>query len=284
MPDFPIVDSHVHIWDPDKLNYPWLSGVSKLNRAFLPKDYRQECGSVDVDTMVFIECDAHPNEARPEVDWVNAQATIDQRIKAIVAFAPLDLGDGARAHLEAFAGVDRIRGIRRIYQDETDTDFCLHPRFVEGVRALSEYGLSFDICIKHPHLESSIELVKKCPNTSFVLDHIGKPDIKHQLLEPWRAQMFELAKLDNVVCKLSGVATEADHENWTSEQLHPFIDTALEAFGSERLMFGGDWPVAKSAINYPRWIEVVDAEIAGLSETEARNVFRNTALRFYRIN
>ncbi|MBL4576005.1 MAG: amidohydrolase family protein [Opitutaceae bacterium] len=283
MPDFPIVDSHLHIWDPDNLNYPWLSGVSKLNRAFLPDDYRQECGVVDVDTMVFIECDAHPDEARPEVDWVNAQATIDPRIKAIVAFAPLDLGDAVRAHLERLADVNRVRGIRRIYQDETDTEFCLRPKFVEGVRALSEYGLSFDICIKHPHLESSIELVRKCPDTSFVLDHIGKPDIRQQLFEPWRAQMFELAKLDNVVCKLSGVATEADHENWTSEQLHPFIDTAFEAFGSERVMFGGDWPVALSAIHFPRWIEIVDTELAGLSETEARNVFRDTALRFYRI-
>lgn len=283
MPNFPIVDSHLHIWDPTSLNYPWLARAGKLNRSFLPDDYRQECSSVDVDTMVFIECDAHPDEAKPEIDWVNTHASIDPRIKAIVAFAPLDLGDAARVHLESLAGVDRVRGIRRIYQDETDTEFCLRPKFVEGVQALSEYGLSFDICIKHPHLENSIELVRKCPNTSFVLDHIGKPDIKHQLLEPWRIQMFELAKLDNVVCKLSGVATEADHENWTSEQLHPFIDTALEAFGSERLMFGGDWPVALSAINLPRWVDVVDAELAGLSETETQNVFRNTALRFYRI-
>ncbi len=283
MPDFPIVDSHLHIWSPDTLNYPWLSGVPQLNRAFLPDDYREECGSVDVDTMVFIECDAHLDEARPEVDWVNAQATIDPRIKAIVAFAPLDLGDAARAHLENLAGVDRVCGIRRIYQDEPDTEFCLRPKFVEGVQALSEYGLSFDLCIKHPHLKSTIELVKKCPDTSFVLDHIGKPGIKQQLLEPWRTQMFELAKLDNVVCKLSGVATEADHENWRAEQLHPFIDTAFEAFGSERLMFGGDWPVALSAIHFSRWVEVVDTEFAGLSETEARNVFRNTALKFYRI-
>jgi L-fuconolactonase len=284
MPSFPIVDSHLHIWSPSTLNYPWLPGVPLLHREFLTEDYRAECGPVEVEAMVFIECDAHPDEARPEVDWVNSQAQIDPRIQAIVAFAPMTKGAAVRPLLEDLAGAERVRGIRHIYQDEADTDFCLQPEFVEGARALPDYGLSFDLCIKHPHLPSTIELVRKCPDTAFVLDHIGKPGIKDGLLEPWRTQMFELAQLGNVVCKLSGVTTEADHANWTDADLRPFIDTAYEAFGSDRLMFGGDWPVALNAVHLPRWVEVVDTALAGVSEEDLRNVFRHTARRFYRLD
>lgn len=283
MPDFPIIDSHLHIWDPRVLNYPWLSGAGKLNRAFLPADYRAACGSVDVEAMVFLECDAHRDQAFDEADWVRQQAAIDPRIAALVCFAPLEEGDAVRGHLEKLKAGDKVVGVRRIYQDEPDTNFCLQPGFVAGVRALADYDLSFDMCIKHPHLGASIELARACPETRIVLDHIGKPGIEDGLMEPWRGQMAELAACENVVCKLSGVATEASHAAWTRADLRPFIDVALQAFGPDRIMFGGDWPVATMAITPPEWVSIVDEAVSGYTEAERRSIYRGTAARFYKL-
>lgn len=283
MPDFPIIDSHLHIWDPEALDYPWLAGAGKLNRAHLPADYKAACGQVEVEAMVFLECDAQPDRAFDEAHWVLEQAKTDPRIKALVCFAPLEHGDAVRGHLERLAGTDRVVGVRRIYQDEPDTSFCLRPGFVEGVQALAGFGLSFDMCIKHPHLKSSVELAQLCPDTPIVLDHIGKPGIRDGLIEPWRGQMADLASCPNVVCKLSGVATEADHQNWTRADLRSYIDIALETFGPDRIMFGGDWPVATMAIEPPEWVAVVDDAIAGCSQDERRSIYRGTASRFYKL-
>ncbi|WP_425417653.1 amidohydrolase family protein [Oricola indica] len=283
MPDFPIIDSHLHIWNPKALDYPWLAAAGKLNRAYLPADYRAACGTVEVEAMVFLECDAHPDRAFDEAHWVLQQARTDPRIAALVCFARLEQGDAVRGHLEKLAGIEKVVGVRRIYQDEPDTSFCLQPGFIEGVRALAEFGLSFDMCIKHPHLEASIELASQCPDTRIVLDHIGKPGIEAGLMEPWRTQMAELAACENVVCKLSGVATEADHEHWVRADLRPYIDVALDAFGPDRIMFGGDWPVATMAIEPPEWVSVVDEAVAHYSEAERRSIYRGTASRFYKL-
>ena len=154
--------------------------------------------------------------------------------------------------------------------------------FIAGVRALPDYGLSFDMCIKHRQLQASIALADACPKTMIVLDHIAKPGIKAGLMQPWADQMFDMAKRDNVVCKLSGVATEAAAD-WTAETLRPYLDVALDAFGPNRLMFGGDWPVSTLAITYPAWVEIVDQLIADLSSDEQRQIYCNTARQFYRL-
>lgn len=280
MPDFPIVDSHLHLWDPRRLSYPWLSGA--LDRPFLPADFHAASASVAVESLVFVECAAAPHLAMDEAQWVLSQVTSEPRIAAMVCNASLEGGDAVRPDLERLATTDKVKGVRRIYQDEPDPSFCLRPDFITGVRALADFGLSFDMCLKHPQLQSSIALADACPNVPIVLDHIAKPGIKAGLIQPWADQMRELAKRENVVCKLSGVATEAAAD-WTPETLRPYMEVALEAFGPSRIMFGGDWPVLTLAITYPAWVAVVDDLIRDLSETEQRQIYRDTAKAFYRL-
>jgi len=283
MPSFPIVDSHLHIWDSWQIDIPWLARDALLNRPMNLVDYDEARGSTTVDAMVFVECDVAPKAALAEVAWVAEQAQADPRIRAIVAHAPLELGTGVLPHLEALSSFDLVRGARRLIQSEPDTEFCIRPDFVEGVRLLSRFGWSFDACIVHTQLKSLTKLVDLCPDVSFVLDHIGKPAIRDGQLSVWRDEMHELARRDNVVCKLSGVATEADHETWTYQDLEPFMNTALEAFGPRRLMFGGDWPVALHATSYENWIATVDRLLVAVSEDDRHQIYTRTARSFYRL-
>ena len=280
MPSFPIIDSHLHLWDPKRLDYPW--HFPPLDRAFLPADFRAASAGIDIEALVFLECDAAIGQAFAEAEAVLDWAQEEPRIAAMVCNAPLETGDAARHALERLAATAKVRGVRRIYQDQPDPAFCLRPDFVTGVRALADYGLSFDLCLKHPQLQATIGLADACPNVPMVLDHIAKPGIAAGLIQPWADQMRDLARREHVVCKLSGVATEAA-AGWTPATLRPYMDVALEAFGPSRIMFGGDWPVSTLAITYPAWVALVDELIADLSDTEQRQIFRDTARAFYRI-
>ncbi len=176
-----------------------------------------------------------------------------------------------------------IKGVRHNLQDEAEPDFCLRPDFVAGVRLLAEFKLSFDLCIKHRQLPYVIELVRRCPDTAFILDHLGKPGIKQQLLDSWQADLRNLAELPNVACKISGMVTEADHEGWQPADLEPFINVVLGAFGEERVMFGSDWPVALLASSYLRWFETLGALTTRLPVSARRKLWAENARRFYRM-
>lgn len=283
MPDFPIVDTHLHIWDLGRLRYPWLASVPMLNRNHLIEDYRRACGSVRVAKMVFVQCECDPAQFKDEVEWVTSVAHTEPRIRGIVAWAPLEKGEAAEADLAQLAENPLVKGIRRIIQFEPDIGFCLQPAFVRGVQALHRYGLGFDLCINHLQLANTIKLVRQCPDVSFVLDHIGKPDIKAGRLDPWRAELRELARMENVWCKLSGLATEADHAKWTPAQLRPYLDHVLACFSCDRVMFGGDWPVSTQATDYPRWVATLDDALSGCSRDERHRVYVENAETFYRV-
>jgi L-fuconolactonase len=284
MPNVPIVDAHVHLWDPDRLRLAWIDGNTRLNRRFGPAEYAEHTQGIAIEAMVYLEVDVDPHYALLEPGWVAERAKEDLRIKAIVAHAPVEHGQRARDYLDALvASTPLVRGVRRLLQGERDPEFCLRPDFVSGVQLLAEYGLSFDICIVHPQLAAATELVRRCPQVSFILDHLGKPNIKSQLLDPWRDQLRELAALPNVICKVSGAVTEADLERWTAEDLRPYIEHTLEVFGEDRVAFGGDWPVALMASSYARWVETLDMLTAGLSEDAKRKLWADNARRFYRL-
>jgi predicted TIM-barrel fold metal-dependent hydrolase len=284
MPDFPIVDAHLHLWDPRHFAIPWLDGNATLNRRYTPAEYAEHTQGIAIEAMIYLEVDVDPHYALLEPRWVAERAQEDPRIKAIVAHAPVEHGERARSFLDALVATSPlVRGVRRLLQGEPDVDFCLRPDFVRGVQLLAEYGLSFDICISHAQLAAATELVRRCPQTSFILDHLGKPNIKAKLLDPWREQMRELAALPNVICKVSGAVTEADHEHWNSADLRPYVAHAIEAFGEDRVAFGGDWPVTLLASSYRRWVETLDELTAGLSEAAKRKLWAENAKRFYRM-
>jgi L-fuconolactonase len=284
MPDFPIVDSHVHLWDPARFRMAWLDTNEKLNKRFVLREYDEHTAGIDVEAMVYLEVDIAPEYKLLEAQWVAGLAQQDPRIRGIVASAPIEYGEQVRAFLEALVAVDpRIKGVRRLIQSEPDPEFCLQPRFIQGIQILPEFGLSFDICITYRQLASAIEMVRRCPNTSFILDHIAKPNIREHQLDPWRAQIEELASLPNVICKVSGVVTEADHQRWTIDDVAPYVEHVVKTFGEDRIVYGGDWPVVLNAASYKRWVETLETLTAHLTPAAKRKLWNGNAKRFYRL-
>ncbi|MBI5093413.1 MAG: amidohydrolase family protein [Candidatus Hydrogenedentes bacterium] len=280
---FSVIDTHVHLWDPALMRYPWLDSIPLLNRAHLPSDYAAACGPIQVDKIVFIQCECEPVQFLDEFAWVAGLAKTEPRIQAIVPWAPLEKGDKAREALDRLVGNPLTKGVRRIIQFEEDIEFCLRPEFVRGVQLLENYDLHFEICIAHRQLANTIKLVRQCPNVRFILDHIGKPDIANHVFEPWGSEIKALAEMPNVWCKVSGLVTEADHRNWTIEDLKPFVSHVLECFGVARCMYGSDWPVARLAAEYPRWTETLWAATDAPTQDERRGLFRGNAEEFYRL-
>jgi len=280
---FPIIDTHLHLWDPKYLRYPWLDEIPLLKRPFLLDEYNDATKDFVIDKMVFVQCECLFSQCEREAEWVTELSGIDDRIQGIVPWAPLEKGGKARDILDRFSENKLIKGIRRIIQFELDPEFCLQPGFIRGIQMLAGYDMSFDICISHSQLSKTIKLVKQCPQVRFMLDHIGKPDIKNQMFEPWKKELKELAALENVYCKMSGLVTEADHKNWEKEDLKPYIDHVVECFGVDRVIFGGDWPVVIQASGYSRWVRTLDWALSELSEIELHKIFYDNALRFYKL-
>ncbi len=285
MPDFPIIDAHVHLYDPADISFAWMAEAPPLNKPHLPAYYLERSGPVIVDGLVFVEVDADVGQHVDEALWVSETAKTEPLVQAIVASAPMERGPAAvDADLAAIARLPLARGIRRLIQNHVDEPgWCLRPDFVNAVRLLPAHDLSFDLCIYHPQMADTIELVRQCPEVRFILDHIGKPGIRDGITEPWFTQMRELASLPNVVCKISGVVTEADHRNWTYDQVAPYVAHAIETFGFDRVVFGGDWPVAELAIRYAEWVAIVDRVTEGASDSDMRKLYRDNAIRFYRM-
>ena len=280
--DLPIIDTHLHLWDVDNLNYPWIRDLPPLNRSFMVEDYREATKNFDIEKMVFLQCEVDPSQYRDEVDWVSAIAREEEpRIKGIVAWAPLEKGEAARDALDWLAQNPLVKGARRIIQFEPDPAFCIQPDFIAGVKLLAEYGLTFDICIDHRHYENTIKFVEQVPEVPMILDHIGKPAIKDGQLDPWRDQLRRLAALPNVHCKVSSLATEADQQNWTADELRPYVDHVFECFGFDRTIFGGDWPVSTLAASYDTCVTTLEALISGASDEELMKLFHDNAARFY---
>jgi L-fuconolactonase len=284
MIDFPIVDAHLHVWDVKRLIYPWLDNIPFLNRSFLLDDYRKACGSVKVEKMVFLQCECEPSQYMDEVRWVTELAeNEDGRIQGMVPWAPLEKGEAVRPEIEALAANRLVKGIRRIIQFEEDIEFCLKPDFIKGVKMLPEYDMTFDICISYKHNKNTIKFVEQCPEVSFILDHIGKPNIKDGKLDLWRDEIRELSKFPNVYCKVSSLATEADHKSWIIEDLRPFVDHIFECFGFDRTVFAGDWPVSSQAAEFPLCVETLEKLVSGCSKEDLKKLFHDNAEEFYKL-
>ncbi len=280
-----VVDTHIHYWDPALLAYGWLSDVPAIAHAHGPGELQAQeilTERFTLDQIVFVQADTDDAEVVQEAQWVNSLAeSIEPRITGIIACAPLDRE--ATAELEALQALPRVKGVRRLIQGQP-AGYAVAPRFVAGVRSLPAYGFSFDLCIRHEQLPETIALVQACPDVSFILDHIGKPDIRARQLDPWRAGIRTLAQQPNVVCKLSGMVTEADPDHWTLADLQPYVDHVIEAFGVDRVLYGGDWPVSLLGVrHWGQWIDALDDLTASLNDEEKHKLFHANAVRVYRL-
>jgi L-fuconolactonase len=277
------IDTHVHFWDPQQHSYPWLAGVPALNRAFLPGDYSAQALLPNVAKLVFVECGCDAAGSLAEARWVADLAAAEPRLRGIVAQAALEQGSRVRAHLAALSEIPLVRGVRRNLENETDPAFCLTPEFLAGVRELTAFDFSFDVCVRHHQLPAVIELVRRCPQVRFVLDHCGKPAIRERALDPWRQHIRELAALPNAQCKISGLLTEADLTGWRPPDFEPVVLQVLESFGPERVMLGTDWPVLRLASNHERWFEALEDCLTGVSQETRGKLHRFNGEAFYRL-
>lgn len=283
MIDFPVIDSHIHLIDRKRFGYAWAKNAPKLQRDWTADDLAACAKPYTVEGFVFVEVDVDYPQHLDEADWVQELADRDKRLLGCVASLPMEQGKALEPHMARIAKLPVMRGVRRLIQNQPDPTFVLQPAFLEALKLLPKHNLCFDICIFHHQLANTIEMVRRCPEVFFVLDHIAKPGIKAGLRDPWRQQLKQLSQLPNVVCKLSGVTTEADHAAWTREGLRPYIDHVIDCFGIDRLMYGGDWPVSELAGPYTAWLEVLDWATAALSPADKRKLFRDNAIKHYRL-
>lgn len=278
MRPLPIVDSHIHFWDPGERHHAWLSEQPTLRRRFGPDDV--PTGHHDVVGFVFVQADCRDGEALDEVAWVTSLAEAEPRVQAIIAHAALDRGHEVYDHLMRLANTPRVVGVRRLLQDEPNA-LLAQPSFIAGVQLLAGFGFTFDLCVRHGQLRAVAELVAACPEVTFVLDHLGKPPVASRALDPWRADLGTLARRPNVLCKLSGLTTEAAPGSWRTADLTPYLAHAIDVFGPERCLVGSDWPVATLATSYEHWFDLVFVALSGISENELRGVFYGNAAAAY---
>lgn len=281
MSEVPLIDAHLHLLDPERFDYAWLDELPQIQRRYTLEEFDEDREGVEVERVVFVQADCAPQQGEAEAAWVLAQGRSDPRIAGLVAFAPLELGEGCYKLLERFAGEPGVVGVRRLLQDEPDPNFCLAPPFLEAVRRLGALGLVFEACVRGPQLPAVVELARRCEDTRVVLDHLGKPPIREHRLDPWRGHLAALAERPNTYAKLSGLVTEADPGRWTAAELAPYVDHALATFGPARLVFGGDAPIVNLAGGWRRWCFAFEELTAPLTVAERALLRRNTARELY---
>jgi L-fuconolactonase len=265
------------------LRYPWIEQGSIYDRTYSLQDYQRAAADIPVSRMIFVECDAHPSCCLREAQWVQELATVDPRIQGIVARVPLTANPDLPADLDAVSALPLLKGVRDNIQNNPP-GFATQSAFVQGVKEIARRGLHFELCLKHGQLGETLELVSQCPEARFVLDHCAKPDIRRGDREPWAAQMRAMAALPNVVCKISGLVTEADWEKWRPDEVLWYARHAADAFGPTRIMFGSDWPVNEAAGGYAKWYRLAEALAASWSATDQESFFYRNAVRVYRLS
>jgi len=272
------IDSHQHFWEYSPAEYGWIRPGSVLERSYLPSGLLPELTEANIDGCIAVQA----RQSLVENDFLLRLASENSFIRGVVGWIDLQ-SDSASLQASEFASNDKAVGVRHVVQDESDPDFMKRPSFRRGISKLAKLGLVYDILVYWNQLDDAIALARDFPDQIFVLDHIAKPAIAKGILEPWRARVNTLAGLPNVCCKVSGMITEADHTNWTQEDLSPFFDVVLEAFGPSRLLFGSDWPVIKLAGEYQRFLSVVENLAAPLSQSEKAALMGLNADRIYQL-
>ncbi len=273
------IDAHHHLWNYSAAEYGWIDdNMKRIRRDFTPADLKAEIDAAGIDGVVSIQ-------ARTEVkenDFLLDYADRNDWMRGVVGWADLTDPNVGKT-LERYAGRKKLKGIRHTLQGEPDERYMLRDDFNRGVALLKDFGLSYDILIFERHLPQTLQFVDRHPDLTFILDHIAKPRIKDNVLSPWQSLIVELAHRPNVYCKVSGMVTEADYQNWTPKQLKPYFDTVLSAFGAKRVMFGSDWPVCLVAVEYVRWHDIVKGWISDLPQGDQDLVLGLTAIEAYRL-
>ncbi len=273
------IDSHQHFWKFNPVRDSWIDDSMKiLQRDFLPEDLSPVLIENIVDGTIAVQAD----QSEAETNFLLDLAKQNNWIRAVIGWIDL-MNSNVEQRLEYYSTKPKMSGFRHILQSEPDKNFMLNPKFQNGIGLLNKYGFTYDILIYPGQLPAAIQLVKNHPEQIFILDHIAKPLIKNNEMEPWALEIKKLAKYKNVYCKLSGIITEADFNNWTKEEIFPYLDIVFDSFEIDRLMFGSDWPVCLLAGDYKQVFELIDNYTKNFSAEEKRKLFGINAIAAYGI-
>jgi L-fuconolactonase len=273
------IDSHQHFWKYNPAEYGWISDQMKvLRRDYLPAGLWPELQRNSFHGSIAVQA----RQTLTETQWLLELADQNPFIKGVVGWIDLCAADAEQQILK-FVKNPRFVGVRHIIQDEPDEAFMLRAEFINGLRCLQKYDLTYDLLIFPKHLTNAIKLVDQFPGMRFVIDHLAKPLIKKQIISSWREGLIEIAHYPNTWCKISGMVTEADWQNWKYEDFVPYLDTVLESFGPDRVLIGSDWPVCTLAGNYHKVIAIVLRFIEKYSSGQQAAILGQNAKIVYKL-
>jgi len=272
------IDSHQHFWYYHPQKHAWIDDdMVVIRKDFMPGDLQPILQQNNIDGCIAVEAD----QSEAETEFLLSLQQQHDFIKGIVGWVDLQ-EKNIQERLAYYKGFAAVKGFRHVLQNR-EPEFMLQPGFVNGIAALGQFDFTYDILIFPKHLAAAIELVEQFPQQKFVIDHLAKPCIKAGLIDAWKKDMQIMAQFNNVYCKVSGMVTEADHQNWQQPDFRPYLDTVVEAFGTKRIMFGSDWPVCLVAAEYAAMLKIVQDYFTTFSITEQEDFFGNNAARFYNL-
>ncbi|WP_340110747.1 amidohydrolase family protein [Maribellus mangrovi] len=274
-----IIDTHHHYWNYNPEDFDWIDDdMAKIRRSFLPADLKETLKGTGVEGVVTVQA----RQSLEETDWLLKLAAENEFMRGVVGWVPL-ASENIGELLDQYSQNNELKAVRHVVQGEPDPAFILGKDFNRGISLLKNHNLVYDILIFEHQLANTISFVDEHPDQQFVLDHIAKPRIKANELEPWAKYLWELAERENVSCKISGMVTEADFNSWTEEQLKPYFDVVIRAFGPERILFGSDWPVCLVATEYSEWLKLVKKQLSKFSKEEQKMIFHKNAEKVYQL-
>lgn len=273
------IDAHQHFWKFDPVRDSWIDDSMKvIQRDFLPNDFAPLLKENGFDGCVVVQSD----QSEAENDFQLANAEQNNFIKGVIGWVDLQ-AENIEERLEHYAQFPLLKGFRHVLQGDPQRDLMLQPAFKKGISMLAKYGFTYDILIFPDQIQYATELIKMFPPQPFVLNHIAKPCIKKGEIKDWEKDIRNMANAPNVYCKISGMVTEADWQNWKQEDFIAYIDVVVNAFGSERIMFGSDWPVCLVSANYQQAIGIVKQYFSSFTQNEQDKFFGANATRFYNL-
>lgn len=281
-PSEPVVDSHVHIWDLEKLQPPWLADSAELKHEARWAEYRRASAGIDVVKAIYLEIDCAPSQHRDEARLAIELCRDPGNVFAAAVIGGRPADDDFAAYIEPLAKEPEVKGLRQVLHGTTPKGYCLQPGFVRGVRKLGELGLSFDLCMRHDDLPDAAKLIEQAPDTAYVLDHCGNPPLFDDLTN-WKRDVDRIAAFPNVVGKVSGIIASAKGRIWKPDDLAPVIRHMLEAFGPDRVLFGGDWPVCTLGAPLKEWYDALCLVVKDLPADRRRKLFHDNAVKAYRL-
>jgi L-fuconolactonase len=273
------IDAHQHFWKFDSVRDSWITNeMAAIRKDFFPKDLQPILQKNNFDGSVVVQSD----QSEKENEFHLNNAAQYDFIKGVVGWIDLQ-ADNAGERLSFYSSYKKMKGFRHVLQTEADRAFMIRPAFMNGIGKLEKFNFTYDILIFADQLKYIPGFVAAFPNQKFVIDHIGKPGIKNKRIDEWKNEIMDVAKYENVYCKISGMVTEAGWDDWKKEDFDPYLDTIIEAFGPHRIMYGSDWPVCLVAASYEEVLDIVQEYFSSFSQTEHELFFGGNAVRFYNL-